>query len=125
MWARALSRWGPLPGRGPVRRALRLGLGPAERDEPAAAHRATPLLAASAVGVFGALALFSGNLTIEALRRDPPASRWALVTPLPCVLSTLLGFGLLPAPVAGYLRPASMSIGLLLYFAVTATSAES
>ncbi len=85
----------------------------------------TPLLAASAVGVFGALALFSGNLTIEALRRDPPASRWAFVTPLPCVLSTLLGFGLLPAPVAGYVRPASMSIGLLLYFAVTAASADS
>jgi hypothetical protein len=96
-------------------------LEPANTTRPSP-RSATPLLAASAVGALGALAAFSGALTVEALRRDPAGSRWALVTPLPCVLSTLLGFGLLPAPVAGYLRPASMSIGLLLYFVVTAVS---
>ena len=42
------------------------------------------------------------------------------MTPFPCVLATLATFGMLPAPIGGYLRPASMSIGLAVYFAVSA-----
>lgn len=86
----------------------------------------TTLLALSAVGALGGLAVFSGCLIASALRDQPARlSSGAVVTPFPCVLSALLTFGALPAPVGGYARPASMSTGLLVYFAVTAASAES
>lgn len=82
---------------------------------------ATPLLAASAATTLGALAAFSASLTVAALRhRTSDPGRWSAVTPLPCVLATLLTFGGLPAPVGGYARPASISIGLMTYFALTA-----
>jgi hypothetical protein len=42
------------------------------------------------------------------------------VTPFPAVLATLLTFGFLPAPVGGYARPASISLGLLAYFGIAA-----
>ncbi len=103
------------------RRAAETGTEPAAGTRPSP-RSATTLLAASAVGALSALAAFSASLTIEALRRNPAPTVWALVTPLPCVMSTLLTFGFLPAPVAGYVRPASMSIGLIIYFAVTAAS---
>ncbi len=105
------------------RRAAEPGTEPTDGKQPSP-RSATTLLAASAVGALGALAAFSGSLTIEALRRSGPPTVWALVTPFPCVMSTLLTFGVLPAPVAGYARPASMSIGLMVYFAVTAMSGE-
>jgi hypothetical protein len=35
-----------------------------------------------------------------------------------------LTFGFLPAPIGGYARPASISIGLMMHWAVTAASAE-
>jgi hypothetical protein len=38
-------------------------------------------------------------------------------------MSTLLSFGALPAPVGGYARPASMSIGLMAYFLSAAATA--
>ena len=41
---------------------------------------------------------------------------------LSCVLATLLTFGALPAPIGGYTRPASMSIGLAVSFAVSVVS---
>lgn len=105
------------------RRAAVTGIEPSDglRSSP---RSATILLAGSAVGALGALSGFSGSLTIEAVRRRDPAPTWAMVTPLPCVLSTILAFGVLPAPVAGYVRPASVSIGLMVYFAVTAASGE-
>lgn len=101
----------------------------ARQVEPARGHRpssraATTLLTASAGGALGALAVFSGCLTAAAMRRRGAGPvRWAQVTPFPCVMSTLLTFGLLPYPVGGYVRPASMSIGLLMFFAVAAASA--
>jgi len=83
----------------------------------------TRLLEASAAGSLGALAAFSASLTAAALRRGGPASVWRSgVTPFPCVMATLLTFGHLPAPVGGYARPASISIGLMTYFAITAAS---
>lgn len=99
---------------------------PLQADEKA--RRAPPSgtrpLAVSAAASLIALALFSASLTVAALRRrasTPPA--WSTVTPFPCVMATLLTFGTLPAPVGGYARPASISIGLTAYFAVTAASA--
>lgn len=106
------------------RRAAETGTEPADGLRPSP-RSATTVLAVSAVGALGALAVFSGSLTMDALRRrDPAPTLWAVVTPFPCVLSTLLTFGFLPAPVAGYVRPASMSIGLMVYFAVTAASGD-
>ena len=105
------------------RRAAETGIEPTDGKQPSP-RSATTLLSASAVGAIGALAAFSGSLTIEALRRSGPPTVWALVTPFPCVMSTLLTFGVLPAPVAGFVRPASMSIGLMVYFAVTAVSGD-
>lgn len=60
---------------------------------------ATPLLAVSASGAFTALAIFGAGLTRDALGRqgNPPTSSM-VVTPLPCVILTLLTFGALPAP---------------------------
>lgn len=105
------------------RRAAETEVEPTDGTQPSP-RSVTALLAASAVGALSALAAFSSSLTIEALRRDPPPTVWALVTPFPCVMSTLLTFAVFPAPVAGYVRPASMSIGLMVYFAVTAASGE-
>ncbi|GEO33544.1 DUF6796 family protein [Cellulomonas aerilata] len=86
---------------------------------------ATPLLAISTAATLGALAAYSAGLTVAALRRPDSASAWqSVVTPLPSVMATLLSFGALPAPVGGYARPASISIGLMAYFAVTAASGQ-
>ena len=106
------------------RRAAEIRLEPTDGPQPSP-RSATTLLAVSAVGTLSTLAVFSSSLTIEALRRRSPApTLWAVVTPFPCVMSTLLTFGVLPAPLAGYARPASMSIGLMVYFGVTAASGE-
>ncbi len=87
---------------------------------------ATALLAVSATGALTSLAVFSSSQTVASLRRQSNApTSTMVVTPLLCVVSTLLTFGVLPAPVGGWARPASMSIGLVAYFAVTAASAES
>lgn len=86
---------------------------------------ATGLLAVSTAATLGALAAYSGSLTVAALRRRGSAPAWrSVVTPFPCVMATLLSFGRLPAPVGGYARPASISIGLLTYFAITAASSR-
>jgi len=86
---------------------------------------ATALLAISTAATLGALAAYSAGLTVAALRQRDSASAWqSLVTPLPPVVVTLLSFGALPAPVGGYARPASISIGLMTYFAVTAASGQ-
>ena len=86
---------------------------------------ATPLLAASTAATLGSLAAYSASVTVAALRERGSAPAWrSVVTPLPCVLATLLSFGRLPAPVGGIARPASISIGLLTYFAVAAAAGE-
>jgi hypothetical protein len=85
----------------------------------------TQLLAISAATSLSALAVFSASLTVAALRhRNSAPAWWSAVTPLPCVMATLLTFGVLPAPVGGYARPASISIGLMTYWAITAASGE-
>ena len=81
---------------------------------------ATTMLAVSALGALGALAVFSGAVIGAAVRDpDPTPMVRAVATPFPCVLATLLTFGALPAPIGGYARPASMSIGLAVSFAVS------
>jgi hypothetical protein len=98
--------------------------------EPGTGQRRSPrsvtrLLAASAAAALGSLAAFSGSLTVAALRGPRSAPAWrSAVTPFPCVMATLLSFGVLPAPVGGYARPASISTGLITYFAITAASAD-
>ncbi|HEY5784523.1 MAG TPA: DUF6796 family protein [Microlunatus sp.] len=93
-----------------------------QRSSP---RSATTLLAVSALGAFSALAVFSGAVFAAGLRGPESASRGlALVTPFPCVLATLLTFGALPAPIGGYARPASMSVGLAVYFGVRAASSR-
>jgi hypothetical protein len=83
----------------------------------------TRLLGAGAVGSLGALAVFSASLAVTALRRRNSAPAWwSAVTPFPYVMGTLLTFGALPAPVGGYARPASISVGLMTYYAITAAS---
>jgi hypothetical protein len=85
----------------------------------------TRLLAVSAAASLGSLAAFSVGVTVSALRRRPPGPAWrCAVTPFPPVLAALLTFGALPAPVGGYARPASISLGLVTYFAVAATSGQ-
>jgi hypothetical protein len=80
-------------------------------------------LGVSAVATLGALAVFSADETVTSLRSPGAGPAWAaLVTPFPFVLVTLLTFGALPAPLGGYLRPASISTGLLLYLAVEAAA---
>lgn len=84
---------------------------------------ATPLLAISSAVTLGALAAYSASLTVAALRRGDSGFAWqSIVTPLPAVMATLLSFGALPAPVGGYARPASISTGLMTYFALTAAT---
>ena len=81
----------------------------------------TSLLGASAVGTLASLAALSGVLVAEALwEKGPRPTPAVVVTPFTCVLAALLGFGALPGPVAGYVRPASISIGLMTYFAAAA-----
>jgi hypothetical protein len=83
------------------------------------------LLAVSAVGSLSALAVFSIDLAAAALLgRSAAPIVWKLVSPLPCVAATLLTFGFLPAPIGGYARPASISIGSIAYWAAIAASAE-
>jgi hypothetical protein len=91
---------------------------PAPRPSP---RSVTGLLGVGAVGSLGALAVFSVNQVVAALRgrsKVPVAS--SVLTPLPPVLAALAAFGTLPAPIGGYARPASISTGLLVYFAVAA-----
>ena len=85
----------------------------------------TGLLGVSAAGSLGSLAVFSVNQMVAALRgrSDAPLAS-SIVTPLPCVAATLGTFGALPAPIGGYARPASISTGLLVYFAVAATAEQ-
>jgi uncharacterized protein DUF6796 len=82
----------------------------------------TALLAVSAATTLGALAAFSGSLAVAERRRTSAPAWSSAVTPFPFVLAALLTFGRLPAPVGGYARPASISIGLMTYFALTAAS---
>lgn len=85
----------------------------------------TGMLGVSAVALLAALALFSASQTIRVLGHGSTAPTVrSLITPVPCVLAPLLTFGALPAPIGGYLRPASMSTGLAVYFAITAVTAE-
>ena len=82
------------------RRALETGVEPTDGPQPSP-RSATTVLAVSAVGALSALAVLSSSLTVAALRRGNTApTPWAVVTPFPCVMSTLLTFGALPAPVA-------------------------
>ena len=85
----------------------------------------TGLLGVGAVGSLGSLAVFSVNQVVAALRgrSDVPIAS-SVVTPLPPVLATLATFGTLPAPIGGYARPASISTGLLVYFAVSAAAEQ-
>jgi hypothetical protein len=85
----------------------------------------TRLLAVSAATSLGSLAVFSAGLAVSALRRPRPRPAWrSAVTPFPPVLAALLTFGALPAPVGGYARPASISTGLVAYFAVAAATSH-
>ena len=79
----------------------------------------------SAVTSLSALTVLSVNLTAASLRgRSQTPIRRSAVTPLTCVAATLATFGALPAPLGGYARPASISIGLALYLAFLAISAR-
>ena len=88
-----------------------------------APRSATRLLGASAVVCLGALAVISSCATVAALsgRSSSPAISSA-GSAFPSVVATLLTFGLLPYPVGGYARPASISTGLLLHFCVAAAT---
>lgn len=72
------------------------------------------LLAATAAATLGSLAVLSLVLTEAARRNGPGWWREVLRTPFPWVAAALATNGRLPAPVGGYLRPASISSGLLL-----------
>lgn len=90
-------------------------LGAGERSEDHDRPRPPEgLLAVSAAATLGSLAVLSLVLT-EATRRSG-AGWWraALRTPFPWVAAALATTGRLPAPVGGFLRPASISCGLLL-----------
>jgi hypothetical protein len=76
-------------------------------------------LGVSATATLSALAVFSADMNVRGLCSPAAGPAWAaFVTPFPFVLFTLLTFGALPAPLGGYLRPASISTGLLLYLVV-------
>ena len=85
---------------------------------PTSGSGAVRLFAAGAAGTLAALAVLSGAQAAAA--RERGAGVLALATPFPFVLVALLTFGRLPAPLGGFLRPASISSGLLAHFAVTA-----
>ena len=91
---------------------------------PATDGAATRLFAVSAVGTLSSLAALSAVRTADALlpHAGAPTSS-SVLTPFPCVLAALLTFGRLPAPIGGYARPASISLGLLAYFCVAAIAA--
>ena len=102
----------------------------ATEAEPTSEARPSPgsitgLLGVSAAGSLGSLAAFSVNQMVAALRgrSDAPLVS-SIVTPLPCVAATLGTFGALPTPIGGYARPASISTGLLVYFAVAAIAEQ-
>ena len=83
----------------------------------------TRLLGVSAVASLTALAVLSVSLTLTSPQgRDLEPIRRAAVTPLPWVAATLATFGVLPAPIGGYARPASISIGLTGYLSLLAVS---
>jgi hypothetical protein len=95
-----------------------VGLRPSPRS-------ATSLLAVSALASLASLTGFSVGLSAAARRGPSNAASFSPVcTPLPCVLATLLTFGVLPAPVGGYARPASISIGLMVFFTLVGASLE-
>ena len=104
------------------RKALATEAEPKARPSP---RSVTGLLGVSAAGSLGSLAVFSVNQVVAALRgrSDAPLVS-SIVTPLPCVAATLGTFGALPAPIGGYARPASISTGLLVYFAVAAIAEQ-
>ena len=105
---------------------MALATAPAVTGEARPSPRSvTGLLGVGAVGSLGSLAVFSVNQVVAALRgrSDVPIVS-SVVTPLPPVLATLATFGSLPAPIGGYARPASISTGLLIYFAVAATAEQ-
>jgi hypothetical protein len=97
-----------------------------EAPEPRPSPRSvTGLLGVGAVGSLGSLAVFSVNQVVAAVRgRSSVPIASSMVTPLPPVLATLATFGTLPAPIGGYARPASISTGLLIYFAVAAIAGQ-
>ena len=100
-----------------ARRRLGAGEGSEDHDR---AGLPDGLLAISAAATLGSLAVLSLVLT-EAARRTGPGWWWeALRTPFPWVAAALATFGRLPAPVGGWLRPASISSGLLLSLAARA-----
>ncbi len=83
------------------------------------------MLAVSALGALAALPAFSGAVIGASTRRPGSAPRvLSVATPFPCVLATLMTFGALPSPIGGYARPASMSIGLAVSFAVSVASSQ-
>ncbi len=105
------------------RRAAETGVEPSVGPRPAP-RSATTLLAVSAVGALSSLAALSCSMIVDALRRGPAPMPGTVVTPFPYVLAALLTFGQLPAPVAGFVRPASMSVGLMVFFALAAATTE-
>ena len=84
----------------------------------------TTLLAASAAGSLAALAGSSAATTVAGPGSLGDRTRRAAGTPFPWVLAALLTSSALPAPVGGYVRPASISSGLLASFALTALAAR-
>ena len=99
-----------------------LGSSNSQRRSP---RSGTRLLAASTAASLSSLAAFSASLTVAALRgRNSAPGGWSAVTPFPCVLAALLAFGALPAPLGGYARPASISTGLMTYFAIIAATSR-
>ena len=100
----------------------------ATRIEPTVGGQPSPptsLLAVGAVGSLSALAIFSiDQAAAGLLGRSAAPILSTLVTPFPFVAATLLTFGFLPAPIGGYARPASISIGLMTYWAIAAASAK-
>ncbi|HYP46034.1 MAG TPA: DUF6796 family protein [Propionibacteriaceae bacterium] len=90
---------------------------------PTSPRSVTRLLEVSAVASLGALAVLSVSLTAASLRgRSTTPIQRSAITPLPFVAATLATFGALPAPVGGYARPASISIGLAVYMTLVAIS---
>ena len=108
-----------------ARQAIRAGEWEGEARSPDVAPDLAPdrprgLLTASAVATLAALAVLSLDLTLAAHRRGHDWRRQAGVTPFPWVLASLATTGRLPAPVGGFLRPASISCGLLVALALAA-----
>jgi hypothetical protein len=97
----------------------------APSTDRAPARTATRWFGAGAVGSLASLAAVSGCAAVAGLSgRGGTARMSSAVTAFPCVVSTLLTFGRLPSPIGGYLRPASISSGLLLHFCLAAAQAK-